>query len=230
MNDTTEMIRLAPPGALDMALGEAMFTQRAIRRLDPARPITDEQLRTILDAGSKAPSGANTQPARFLVIRDRERVREFGALYHEAWWAKRRDEYGWSGKADIPDGSPYRMPALLADEMADAPVVLLAFSLPSGVAAASTFPAVQNILLAARALGIGSVLTTLHPQVMERVYAMFGVPAEMVFHCCIPLGYPRGRFGPTVRFPTSPDHLLERLGQPSPLGVMRRRVAGPWRP
>ena len=205
MNDTTQTqrVRLAPPGALGMALGEAMFTQRAIRRLDPGRPITDEQLRTILDAGSKAPNGANLQPARFLVVRDRERIRAFGALYHEAWWAKRRDEYGWSGKEDIPDGSPYRMPALLADEMADAPAVILAFSLPSGVAASSTFPSVQNIPLAARALGIGSVLTTLHPQVMERVYAMFGVPEEMVFHCCIPLGYPRGRFGPTARYPTS---------------------------
>ena len=216
MNDTTEMVRLAPPDALGMTLGEAMFTQRAIRRLDPERPITDDQLHTILDAGSKAPNGANAQPARFLVVRDRERIREFGALYHEAWWAKRRDEYGWSGKEDIPDGSPYRMPARLADEMAGAPVVLLAFSLPSGVAAASTFPAVQNVLLAARALGIGSVLTTLHPQVMERVYAMFGVPAEMAFHCCIPLGYPRGRFGPTTRYPTSHTTSWNEWGTPPP--------------
>ena len=216
MNDNREMVRLAPPGALDMAIGEAMFTQRAIRRLDPERPIGDEQIRTILDAGSKAPNGANQQPARFLVIRDRERIREFGALYHEAWWAKRRDEYGWSGKADIPEGSPYRMPALLADEMAAAPLVILAFSLPTGTAAASTFPAVQNMLLAARALGIGSVLTTLHPQVMDRVYAMLGVPAEMVFHCCIPLGYPRGRFGPTARYPTSSTTSWNDWGSPPP--------------
>ena len=215
MNDS-EMIRLEPPGSLDMAIGEAMFTQRAIRRLDPDRPISDEQLRTILDAGSKAPSGANTQPARFLVIRDRERIREFGALYHEAWWAKRRDEYGWSEKADIPEGSPYRMPALLADEMVNAPAVILAFSLASGVAAASTFPAVQNILLAARALGIGTVLTTLHPQVMDRVHAMFGVPEEMAFHCCIPLGFPRGRFGPTVRYPTSRTTSWNDWGNPPP--------------
>ena len=216
MNDTTEMVRLAPPGALDMAIGEAMFTQRAIRRLDPERPITDEQIRTILDAGSKAPNGANVQPARFLVIRDRARIREFGALYHEAWWAKRRDEYGWSGKEDIPEGSPYRMPALLADEMVNAPAVILAFSHPTGTAAASTFPAVQNILLAARALGVGSVLTTLHPQVMERVHTMFGVPADMAFHCCIPLGYPRGRFGPTARYPTSHTTSWNDWGNPPP--------------
>ena len=216
MSDRNEMVRLEPPAALDMPVGEAMFTQRAIRRLDPARPITDEQLRTILDAGSKAPSGANTQPARFLVIRDREKIRAFGALYHEAWWAKRRDDYGWTGKADIPEGSPYRMPALLADEIAGAPVVILAFSSSSKVAAASTFPAVQNILLAARALGIGSVLTTLHPQVMDRVHAMFEVPAEMVFHCCIPLGYPRGRFGPTARYPTSRTTYWDTWNHPPP--------------
>ena len=210
------MVRLAPPAALDMPLGEAMFTQRAIRRLDPGRPVSDEQLETILDAGSKAPNGANLQPARFLVVRSREKIRAFGALYHEAWWAKRRDEYGWSGKDDIPDGSPYRMPALLADEMASAPAVVLAFSLPSGVAASSSFPAVQNILLAARALGIGSVLTTLHPQVMERVYAMFGVPSDMVFHCCIPLGYPRGRFGPTARYPTSHTTSWDEWSKPPP--------------
>ena len=87
--------------------------------------------------------------------------------------------------------------------MVNAPAVILAYSAASGVAAASTFPGVQNLLLAARSLGIGSVLTTLHPEVMDRVNAMYGVPEEMQFHCCIPLGYPRGKFGPTSRMPTS---------------------------
>ena len=198
-----EMIRIETPPELDMPIGEAMFTQRAIRRLDPHRPIRDAHLKIILDAASKAPSGGNTQPARFLVVRDEDRIREFGKLYHEAWWAKRRDEYGWTGKDDIPEGSVYRMPSRLADEIGDAPVVVLALSIGGKEAAHSVFPPVQNLLLAARALGIGSVLTTLHPDVMERVYAMFGIPEEVAFHCCIPLGYPRGRFGPTRRFPTS---------------------------
>lgn len=210
------MERLAPPPELAMPIGEAMFSQRAIRRLDPERPVSDAHLEIILNAGSKAPNGANEQTARFLVIRERERIREFGALYHEAWWAKRRDAYGWTGKSDIPDGSPYHMPALLADEMVNAPVVILAFSLPSPVAAPSTLPAVQNILLAARALGIGSVLTTLHADVMERVYAMFGVPAEIEFLCCIPLGYPRGRFGPTARYPTAHTTSWDEWGRPPP--------------
>ena len=205
-----EMIRTEAPLELDMPIGEAMFTQRAIRRLDPHRPISEAHLKIVLDAASKAPSGGNAQPARFLVVRNKERLREFGALYHEAWWAKRRDEYGWTGKEDIPSGSVYEMPSRLADEIGDAPAVILAFSVGGNQAAHSVFPPVQNLLLAARALGIGSVLTTLHPQVMERVYSMFGIPREVEFHCCIPLGYPRGRFGPTRRFPTSETTSWER--------------------
>ena len=205
-----EMIRTDAPPELDMPIGEAMFTQRAIRRLDPHRPISEAHLKIVLDAASKAPSGGNTQPARFLVVRNKERIRGFGKLYHEAWWAKRRDEYGWTSKEDIPPGSVYEMPSRLADEIVDAPAIILALSVGGAQTAHSVFPPVQNLLLAARALGIGSVLTTLHPQVMERVYTMFGIPREVEFHCCIPLGYPRGRFGPTRRYSTSETTSWER--------------------
>jgi nitroreductase len=213
-----EMIRLDPPAALDMAIGEAMFTQRAIRRLQHDRPITDEQLEIILDAATKAPSGGNAQIARHLVIRDRDLIRDFGALYHEAWWAKRRDEFGWTSEADIPEGSLYRMPSLLAREMVDAPAVILALSVPNPIAPASVFPGVQNMLLAARALGIGSVLTTLHPSVMDRVYSLLGIPDEILFHCCIPLGYPRGDFGPTTRYPSARTTSWDRWENSPPWG------------
>jgi nitroreductase len=211
-----DMVRLDPPAELTMPIGEAMFSQRATRRLDPARPVTDAQLQIILDAASKAPNGGNTQPARYLVIRERDAITAFGKLYFEAWWAKRRDAYGWSSKADIPEDSPYRLAALLADEMVNAPAVILVYSESSGVAASSTFPGVQNLLLSARALGLGSVLTTLHAEVMERVNAMFGVPKEMDFHCCIPIGYPRGKFGPTSRLPTSTTTSWDRWGDSPP--------------
>lgn len=210
-----EMTYIDAPAGLGMPIGEAMFTQRAIRRLRKDKPVSDADLKTILDAASKAPTGGNSQPGRFLVVRDRETIRAFGKLYHEAWWAKRRDEFGWKGKADIPEGSVFVMPARLADEMVDAPVVILAFTVAGG-GAHSIYPSVQNLLLAARALGIGSVLTTLHPDVMERVYAMFDVPADVQFHCCIPLGYPRGNFGPTRRYPTSETTSWDRWGAPPP--------------
>jgi nitroreductase len=211
-----KMTYLEVPAALTVPIGEAMFTQRAIRRLRHDKPVSDTDLKIVLDAASKAPNGGNTQPARFLVVRDRDRIQAFGKLYHEAWWAKRRDEYGWKGKTDIPEGSVYKMPALLADEMVDAPVVILAFTVGRPGGASSVFPAIQNLLLAARALGIGSVLTTLHADVMDRVYEMFNVPGDAEFHCCIPLGYPRGSFGPTRRFPTARTTGWNSWGTPPP--------------
>jgi nitroreductase len=211
-----EMTYIETPADLTMPVGEAMFTQRAIRRLRHDKPVSDEDLKTVLDAASKAPSGGNSQPGRFLVIRDREAIKSFGKLYCEAWWAKRRDAYGWKGREDMPEGSPYTMAALLADEMVDAPVVILAFTMGGHSAASSIFPGVQNLLLAARALGIGSVLTTLHADVMDRVSKMFNIPAEAEFHCCIPLGYPRGNFGPTRRFPTAETTSWNSWGTPPP--------------
>lgn len=207
-------IRLEPPAELTMPVGEAMFTQRAIRRLRHDRPVSDADLKLIMDAASKAPNGGNEQPGRFLVIRERGVIAEFGKLYHEAWWAKRRDGYGWTSKADIPEGSPYQHAALLADEMVDAPVIVLALSYPT--IPSSVLPAVQNLMLAARALGIGSCFTTLHAQVMERVYALLGIPSEIQFHGCIPLGYPRGRFGTTQRLPTAATTFWDRWEAPPP--------------
>lgn len=199
-------VRLAPPPQLDMPLGEAMFTQRAIRRLDPDRPVTDEQLRLVIEAASKAPSGGNSQLARHLVLRDRATLREFGALYHEAWWAKRADAYGWVPDQELPEDSPYRMAALLASEMVDVPVAILVFSrpgVPEHVAASSVLPGVQNLMLAARGVGLGSTFTTLHPTVMERVRDLVGAPDDAAFHCCVPLGHPRGNFGLTTRRPSA---------------------------
>ena len=127
-----EMVRLEPPAELTMSVGETMFTQRATRRLDPNRPVTDAQLEIILNAASKAPNGGpRDQSVQYQVIRERNDIAEFGKLYHEAFWAKRRDSYGWSSKADIPENSPYRLAALLADEMVNAPVVILVYSEPS---------------------------------------------------------------------------------------------------
>jgi nitroreductase len=201
---------------LDMPIGEAMFTQRSIRKMRPD-PIPLDDLRLILEAAAKAPNGGNRQPARFLVLRDRELIRRFGALYREAWWAKRRDEgRPWTTREAIPpeEGST-RAAAQLADEMVDVPCVVLAWSTGQGQAS-SVIPAVQNLMLAARALGIGSVPTTLHPQVMDRVRALLGVPAEVEFHLCVPLGYPRGHFGPTKRRPTAETTYLDRWGAPVP--------------
>jgi nitroreductase len=196
---------------LSMPLGEAIFTQRSIRRFKPDPiPLADVQL--ILEAASKAPNGGNQQVARFLVLNDRAAIREFGALYHEAWWAKRCDE-GFNQREDLP--RMFHAAAGLADAMTNVPCIVFALALHNGPAD-SVIPAVQNLMLAARSLGIGSVPTTLHPSVMDRFYGMFDIPDDVGFHFCVPLGYPQGNFGPNVRKPTSETTFLDRWGAPVP--------------
>jgi len=205
-----------PQSRLAMPLGEAVFTQRSIRRFRPD-PLPADHLQLILAAAVKAPNGGNSQPGRFLVLTDRDTIRAFGALYREAWWAKRRDEgQPWTTREAIPaEARTPRAAAQLADEIADVPCIVLALGTGQGQAN-SVLPAVQNLMLAARALGIGSVPTTLHPQIIERVYALLGIPAEAELHLCIPLGYPRGRFGPTRRKPLAETAFLDRWGTPGP--------------
>jgi nitroreductase len=207
---------LSDPARLKMAVGEAMFTQRSIRRLRPD-PIPAEDLELLFEAAARAPSGGNRQPGRFLVLTDPDLIREFGALYREAWWAKRRDEKRpWTRREEIPAEDRGSVAAArLADEITEAPCIVLALSTGKGQAS-SVLPSVQNLMLAARALGIGSVPTTLHAQVLERVYALLGIPADMEFHLCIPLGYPRGQFGPTQRRPAAETTYLNRWGAAVP--------------
>ncbi len=208
--------RLPPPALLDQPIGEVMFTQRAIRRFKPD-PISDQHLKLILDAASKAPNGGNLQLARFLVIRDPDRIRAFGELYREAWWAKRREGPGWTSIEDIPKSEKtFLSAARLAEEMGRAPVVVLAFAVARADLGHSVLPAVQNLLLAARALGIGSTLTTLHDDVLPRVFEMFEIPKSAQLYGCIPLGYPRGSFGTTPRRPTSETTYWNAWNRPPP--------------
>jgi len=204
------------PQRLKMAVGEAMFSQRSIRRFRPD-PIPVADLELVLEAAAKAPTGGNRQPGRFLILTDPDLIREFGGLYREAWWAKRRDEKRpWTSRDEIPAEDRGSVAAArLADEIKDAPCIVLALTTGKGQAS-SIIPSVQNLMLAARALGIGSVPTTLHPQVLERVYKLLDIPADMEFHLCIPLGYPRGQFGPTQRRPTAETTYLNKWGAAVP--------------
>jgi nitroreductase len=211
---------------LRMPIGEAMFSQRSIRRFK-SDPIRHEDLELILEAAAKAPSGGNRQPARFLVLNDPDLIREFGALYREAWWAKRRDEgRPWTTRDQIPpEDKGSTAAARLADEIKDAPCIVLAFTTTKN-GASSVIPAVQNLMLAARALGIGSVPTTLHAQVLERVYTLLGVPADLEFHLCIPLGYPRGNFGPTQRRPSAETTYWNHWNAPVPWATSEVATVG----
>jgi nitroreductase len=194
---------------LSKPIGEVLFTQRSVRKFKPD-PIPVEDLRLIIEAAVKAPNGGNRQVGRFLLVTDRGKIREFARLYHEAWWAKRLDERGWTSKADIPpEERTYRAASELADTIGEVPAIVFALAEGNGPAN-SVIPACQNLMLAAWALGIGSIPTTLHAKVMDRFYQMFGIPRDVGFHFCIPLGYPAVKYGPSRRRPTSETTHLDR--------------------
>jgi len=182
-------------------LGEAMFTQRAIRRFK-TNPIPDDVLEDIMEATIRAPNGGNNQQWRFILVKGAEMRQKLAELYHEAWWAKRADA-GIMGPDDIPPGKNSMRSAMrMANEIGDAPVMVLICATAKGAqAAGSVIPSAQNMLLAARAFGIGGTIATLHPVVEERVHELFGIPSEAQVVYCMPLGYPRGAFGSVQRRP-----------------------------
>jgi nitroreductase len=197
---------------LTMPIGQAILTQRSVRKFKPD-PIPFDVLHVLFEAAVRAPNGGNHQAGRFLLVTDRSRIHEFAKLYHEAWWAKRRDEKrGWSTREDIPSTEKsYRAAAELADTIGGVPAIVFAFTVGPG-GANSVIPACQNLMLAAHALGVGSIPTTLHPQVMDRFNKMFGIPHDHTFHFCIPLGYPAVPYGLSKRRPTSETVYLDRWG------------------
>ena len=205
---------MATESRLSMPLGKAIFSQRAIRRLKPD-PIPDRDIRDVLEAAIRAPSGSNNQPWHFIVMTDPDIRAEFGGLYREAWWAKRKDA-GIRGPEDIPPDDRVAQSAMrLADEIGQAPVIVLICATAMGAGPmGSVIPATQNLLLAARSLGIGGTITTLHPQVEGRVKKLLEIPETAQIVYCIPLGYPRGRFGSTSRKPLGQVCSGDKWGHP----------------
>ena len=174
---------------LAMAIGEAMFSQRSIRRFRPDR-IPTEDLQLILEAAARAPNGGNRQPARFLLLTDPATIRAFGALYHEAWWAKRRDERGWTGPQDVPaEETNYRSAMRLADDIKDAPCVVLAMAIRGG-GANSVIPAVQNLMLAAQARGLATCPQVSFVRYQSVIATQLSLAATERVVCGMSLGYP----------------------------------------
>lgn len=201
---------------LSAPIGEIMYSMRAIRRLKPD-PVAIEDIVTILDAARQAPSGSNRQPWHFLVVRDAEQRAKLGAIYREAWWAKRRDE-GFHKPEDFDPNDKVRMSAMrLADHFGEPPVIILMCAMSGAmVDTTGVIPATQNLLLAARALGLGATITSLHPDVQGEVRELFGMPEGVQVVYAVPVGYPQGNFGPVSRKPLSEVASLDRWGEPLP--------------
>jgi len=194
-----------------VGLLEGIATTRAIRRFRPD-PVTDEQLAAVLFAATRAPSGSNRQPFRFLVLRDGPRAREAKALIGEharRFWAAKRDADGYdrgSGvTADSPKARLAQVMQRFVDEFESVPVVVLAglvrYREPGPHEGASIYPACQNLLLGARAIGLGGVMTQWQAMAEEPLRALLEIPDGVGLHATIALGHPEGGHGPVRRRP-----------------------------
>ena len=187
-----------------MELHEAMYSLRAMRRLK-TDPVPEELIWKVLDAAIRAPSGGNRQPWNFIVVTDAEKKRKIGEWYLDGW----QKMYGVAQGAMEAEGDQARVLRSadhLANHLAEAPVFIIPTVRASGVAAvsgmgSSIFPAVQNLMLAARAEGLGTTLTTLHKVHEAEVKELLGVPEGVETMCLIPMGWPKGKFGQGPRLP-----------------------------
>jgi nitroreductase len=201
---------------------DVVTTQRAIRRLKPD-PIPDAVLRQIIDSAICAPSGGNRQGWSFVVVRDAAKRARLGELYRQAWGELMKVPYYAGAAKEPPDSPAGKMLASarhLSEHLGEVPVLVLAcIALDPGInptltTGASIYPAVQNIMLAARALGIGSCITTIHRFRDAPVKELLGIPADVETAALIPLGYTLGKFGRPPRRPVREVAFADSWGTP----------------
>ena len=208
----------------DTDLFHVMHTMRAMRRLKPD-PVPDAMLRQVLDAAVCAPSGQNLQRWAFLVVDDPAGKRFFGERYD--YWMRNRfadvlEKVDWTTR----EGRLVKAAMHLSEHMHEVPVLLFCcgvrdwpFAVPPaqriGLAPpsyGSIYPAVQNVLLACRALGLGASLTTMHQMFEPEMHEFFGIPDTHGVVAVIPIGFPVGRFGPVAREPAASKTHYGRWG------------------
>ncbi len=195
----------------DISLFDTMYHCRAMRRLD-TKPVPEELLLKLIDAANQAPSGSNMQNGRWLVVRDadvKQKLADLNRAGVEAYLPS-ADAGGSLPHQDA--GKRKRMVESVLwqkEHMHEIPALVIA-CLDHGTkvdglevyrGGGSIWPGVQNLLLAARALGLGAAPTTLALQDQDAVRAVLGLPDRMAAHCLIPVGYPLGNFGPVTRKP-----------------------------
>lgn len=231
-------------GALDGdAVLDAMATTRAIRRYRPD-PIPEADLARMLWHATRAPSGSNRQPARYVVLRDGPAATEARALLGRAYraaWGDKRSAHGFDRGSGADPTSPKARAARAMQDYVDnferIPVVVLAclrrWRKPHVTEGASVYPACQNLLLAARALGYGGVMTMWHGLVDAELREVLGIPDDVVIAGTITLGRPAGGHGPVRRLPLRDVVYDDRWGASAawaddPAGT-RHTSAGPAR-
>ena len=196
---------------------DAIATTRSMRRLKPD-PIPDDVIRTILEAAVHAPSGSNQQTWSFIVIRDADIKKRIQELYHTAaydYFAMRDARERPMSEEDRAQARRVRKSAAyLAEHVHEAPVLIMccirgreSFSLGSSI-----FPAVQNLILAARAFGVGSTLTSFQRARDAQIRELLNLPDNTHAAALIPLGYPTGRWAEGKRKPLEDIVFADRYG------------------
>jgi nitroreductase len=177
-------------------LERVLTTQRAVRLFND-QPVDDALIEKAIRTATFAPSGGNSQPWRFIVIRDRDTKQRLGKIFDEL------------GKQLYGDAAPERTP------WEDVPALIAVCSATSSThLSASIFPVVQNLLLALHGLGLGSVLTPRWKSREAEVKPLLGLPDEMEAHAILPVGWPVRRYGKGRRKPVAEVTSREKYGQP----------------
>ena len=198
----------------EMGIFQVMYNCRAMRRLAPD-PVPEELLIKLIDAANQAPTGSNRQGARWIVVRDADQRKRLADLNRTAVTAYVSP--GAARPTSLPHQPAQKRQRMLEavlwqmEHMHEIPALIIAcyqFDEPvSGSAAAraggSIWPAVQNLLLSARALGLGAAPTTLGLSDRKAAREVLGLPDDMEAFCLIPVGYPLGNFGPVARLPVA---------------------------
>ena len=218
---------------LDMPLLDAMMTQRAIRRVRPD-PVDDAIVRKCIELALRAPTGSNGQNWEFVVVKDPRVKDQFGRRYRQGW-----SIYGPIGRR-VAAGDESMEKILRAvqwqvDHFSEIPVLVVPCLrggtrlpyVPSPFVAESSFfgsiyPSVQNLLLAARAMGLGASLITMPLWSVTSARKILGLPLSVTPCCIVPLGWPRGRYGPTTRKPVQEVTHLDAYGNRAWLDKTRR--------
>ncbi len=196
----------------EMGLFEIMYNCRAMRRLD-TREVPEELLLKLIDAANQAPSGSNMQNGRWLIVRDpgvKTALADLNRVGVEAYIGPLVDNPG--SLSHQPEAKRRRMVDAVMwqmEHMHEMPALIVA-CLEYGEkikgsailrGAGSIWPGVQNLLLAARALGLGAAPTTLALNDQDAVRKALNLPETMAALSLIPVGYPLGNFGPVTRKP-----------------------------
>jgi nitroreductase len=205
---------------LTMPLEDAMRTQRAIRRLKND-PVDDALLKRLIELALKAPTGSNQQNWEFIVVRDRAVKAQLAKQNRAAF-----NLYGALGRRTARS-DPKMLKVLdavqwQADHFEDIPVIVVAclkggprLGFPPMIPSSyygSIYPSVQNLLLAARAAGLGAALITLPLWSTFRARRILGCPWNVQPCAVVPLGWPMGKYGPTTRRPVEDVVSIDRYG------------------